>query len=85
MNVDAPGSVLRLLGSICYLIGPFGITMLFNVPLNNRLAKTKLSDADTIWTDYQIRWQRWNHVRTYVGILSIMLLAAGLGELDVGI
>lgn len=84
-NLDAPGSLLRLLGSICYVIGPFGITMLFNVPLNNQLAKTKPSDANTIWTDYQIRWQRWNHVRTSVGILSITLLGAGLGELDIGI
>ena len=77
MNLDSPGSLFQLLGSICYLIGPFGITMLFNVPLNNRLAKTESSDADIIWTDYQIHWQRWNHVRTYVGILSIVLMAAG--------
>ena len=85
MNLDAPGNLLLLLGSICYLIGPFGITMLFNVPLNNRLAKTEAADADQVWTDYQIRWQRWNHIRTYVGVLSIALLAAGLAQLNVGI
>ena len=85
MNLDVPGNLWLLLGSICYLIGPFGITMLFNVPLNKRLAKTESSDSEKIWTDYQIRWQRWNHVRTYVGVLSIMLLAAGLGQLGVGI
>jgi len=85
MDLNAAGSPSLLLGSICYLIGPFGITMLFNVPLNNRLAKTELSDANKIWTDYQIRWQRWNHLRTYVGVLSIILLAAGFGQLAVGI
>ena len=83
INLDSPGNLLLLIGSICYLIGPFGITMLFNVPLNNRLAKTEMSDADDVWPEYQKRWQRWNHVRTYIGVLSILLLAAGLGELDV--
>jgi len=75
------GRVALLAGSIGYLIGPFGITIFFNVPLNNRLAEADLVDADTIWTDYQIRWQRWNHVRTYVGIISMVLLAVGLSEM----
>ncbi len=83
MTLNAAGSFLLLLGSICYLLGPFGITMLFNVPLNNRLAKTEPPGADKVWTDYQLHWQRWNHVRTYVGVLSIALLAAGLGQLSV--
>lgn len=79
MNLDSARSLLLLLGSMCYLVGPFCITMLFNVPLNNRLASTKITDAEEVWTDYQVRWQRWNHVRTYIGVLSILLLAAGLG------
>ena len=83
MSPDASGNLLLLIGSICYLIGPFGITILFNVPLNNLLAKTEVSDADGVWTDYQIRWQRWNHIRTFIGVLSILLIAAGLGNLDV--
>lgn len=85
MNLDAQGSFLLLLGSICYLIGPFGITMLFNVPLNNRLATAEVPQADAVWTDYQVRWQRWNHARTYVGVASIVLLTAGLGQLDVAV
>lgn len=83
IQLKSPGNLLLLIGSTCYLIGPFGITMLFNVPLNNRLAKTELPDADEVWIDYQVRWQRWNHVRTCVGVLSILLLAAGLGNIDV--
>jgi uncharacterized membrane protein len=76
-----PGSVVLLLGSLAYLVGPFGITMLCNVPLNNRLAAADSADADGVWSDYQVRWQRWNHMRTYIGIASIVLLAAGLAEL----
>ena len=82
MSLDASGKLPLLIGAICYLIGPFGITMMCNVPLNNRLAKAELSDADEVWAAYQIRWQRWNHARTYIGVLSILLLATGLGRLD---
>lgn len=64
VNLGAPGNPLLLIGAICYLIGTFGITMMFNVPLNNLLAKAELSDADVVWVDYRIRWQRWNHGRT---------------------
>lgn len=78
MNFDMERSVFLFCGSILYLVGPFGITMLFNVPLNNQLAEADVPDADAVWPDYQVRWQRWNHTRTYVGIVSIVLLASGL-------
>ncbi len=66
------------IGAFAYLLGSFGITMLFNVPLNNQLETTNSSDADTVWPDYQNRWQKWNHIRTYVGIVAILLLSVGL-------
>lgn len=78
MNLDMEGSAFLLCGSVLYLFGPFGITMLFNVPLNNQLAEAAAPDAEVVWPDYQLRWQRWNHTRTYVGIVSIVLLAFGL-------
>lgn len=80
-GVDSP-NVFLLVGCILYLVGPFGITMLFNVPLNNRLAKAGNEDAHEVWPDYQHRWQRWNHLRTYVGIISILFLATGLVDLN---
>ena len=80
--LGSAGSVLLLIGSILYLAGPFGITMLFNVPLNNKLAAADIRDGDGIWSDYQVQWQRWNHVRTYVGVASIILLATGLAEMS---
>ena len=82
MALGSPGSVALLIGSILYLVGPFGITMMFNVPLNNRLAEAAAEDANTTWPEYQIRWQRWNHLRTYIGVLAIILLAAGLSRLN---
>lgn len=80
LQLDAPGSTLLLMGALAYLIGPFGITVLFNVPLNNQLAKAEPFAADEVWPVYQKRWQSWNHMRTYIGVLSVLLLAAGLGN-----
>ena len=77
--LDASGSLFLLIGAVAYLIGPFGITMFFNVPLNNKLARAEASVADEVWPDYQKRWQTWNHIRTYIGVASIAMLAAGLG------
>jgi uncharacterized membrane protein len=75
-----PGGLFLLFGALAYIIGPFGITMLFNVPLNNLLARTDLIKADEIWPIYQRKWQSWNHIRTYIGLASIVLLAIGLGR-----
>lgn len=77
-ELNASGYILLLVGALGYLIGPFGITMLFNVPLNNRLANVAPSDAPEAWPNYRKTWQRWNHVRTYIGIFSVTMLAFGL-------
>jgi uncharacterized membrane protein len=83
LQFDTSGSLLLLSGAFAYLIGPFGITVLFNVPLNDQLAKAPPSAADELWPVYQKQWQRWNHVRTYIGAASIALLAAGLGAAEI--
>ena len=72
-------SVLLLAGSIGYIIGPFAITALRNVPLNDKLAKVKPTEGSEEWSDYQVNWQRWNHIRTYIGLFSIIFLCLGLG------
>ena len=81
-NINEPGSLFLLIGALAYLIGPFGITVLFNVPLNNLLAHADRSNADEIWPMYQKKWQWWNHIRTYIGVGSIVFLAMGLGSVE---
>jgi len=76
---NEPGALLKLAGAIAYIAGPFGITVLFNVPLNNQLAAAELSAASEVWPSYRQQWQRWNHRRTFIGAAAIVLLAAGLG------
>lgn len=63
-------------GAIVYLLGSVGVTIAFNVPLNNRLDRV---DADSeqgasMWETYFVRWTRWNHVRSIATIASTALL-----------
>jgi uncharacterized membrane protein len=81
-RINEPGSLFLLIGALAYLTGPFGITLWFNVPLNNLLARTDMSDADKIWPMYQKKWQRWNHIRTYMGVASVILMTMGLSSLE---
>eukprot|EP00752_Nemacystus_decipiens_P019119 g17175.t1 len=56
------GNLLALAG-LTYFVGCFGVTVCFNVPLNERLAKMDLADAftDTFWKEtYVPRWTWWN-------------------------
>lgn len=50
LELGASGHAYFLAGAVVYPLGPFGpfgITILFNVPLNNKLAETALSQ----WTE----------------------------------
>lgn len=82
LEINEPGSLFLFVGALTYLIGPFGITVLFNVPLNNLLARADVSEADKIWPMYQKKWQRWNHIRTYIGVASVVFMAMGLGKIE---
>jgi uncharacterized membrane protein len=82
-RLGEPGSMLLLAGALAYLVGPFGVTVMFNVPLNNLLARAAPSAAEEIWPMYRKRWQRWNHVRTYIGVASVASMAAGLGRIGI--
>ncbi len=66
-----------VVGAMLYLAGPLGITVLRNVPLNNRLAATPAEDAATAWPEYVRRWQFWNHIRSYIGIAALAFLGFG--------
>ena len=72
MNLADGRSVYFIGGGLVYVLGMFGVTMLFNVPLNNALlavtAETRTGTA--IWQNYLRRWTRWNHVRTLSGVAA---------------
>ena len=78
-HLNDPNGILLLAGSISYIIGPFGITVRCNVPLNDKLAEVRPAEGADVWGEYQVKWQRWNHIRTYIGLASIIFLCVGLG------
>ena len=70
-----------LSGGILYLIGCIGVTMVGNVPLNERLAKLNPDDteAESLWSLYLARWALWNHVRTAASLAAAAFLVVAMG------
>jgi uncharacterized membrane protein len=79
-NWGHPQAALFLAGAISYLVGTFLVTMMGNVPLNDRLAATPATDgtAAVVWQHYLNRWLRWNHLRTLAAMLAALLFTLGL-------
>jgi uncharacterized membrane protein len=70
---------LVLVASLIYLVGSFGVTAVFNVPLNDKLAAiTDPAAAIAFWPQYLKAWLVWNHVRTIAATLSAVLFIAAL-------
>jgi uncharacterized membrane protein len=71
-----PGAIELLIASLLYVIGCFGVTIAFNVPLNNSLANLNPDAADIAeqWRSYVAAWLRWNHVRTLASIVAAVIL-----------
>ncbi|MBV1866892.1 MAG: DUF1772 domain-containing protein [Marinosulfonomonas sp.] len=80
-NQSGPAAYLIAGAALVYLIGGFGVTVVFNVPLNEVLATMDTSSKAThdFWTNsYLPRWTFWNSVRTVACILAAGLLLIGL-------
>ena len=80
LRLDRPGAACLLAGALLYLVGTFGVTIVFNVPLNNVLAQVTRGapDAAARWADYLTRWTAWNHVRTAAGLAAAVALGLAL-------
>ena len=67
-----PVAAYLLAGGLIYLVGCFGVTMAFNVPLNDALAAVKAGStgANTLWASYLTTWTMWNHVRGAACLLA---------------
>lgn len=81
INLEGPAGTLILLSGVVYLIGCFGVTVVFNVPMNEALASMDGSSEAT--RDYWIgtylpRWTFWNTVRTFASGLAAALLLFGV-------
>lgn len=76
-GLETPRGVLLAAGSLLYLAGCILVTMLFNVPLNQALARVdpESDEGARVWRDYLSRWTIWNHVRTVLSLMSGAVLA----------
>jgi uncharacterized membrane protein len=71
---------LRLLGAALYLVGSFGVTVVFNVPRNNALARLEPANSVSAWRRYVQEWTWWNHVRTVAAVAAAALLTLELSQ-----
>lgn len=69
-----------LLGGLTHVIGMFACTVVFNVPLNNELARagTTAGDLSAAWGRYLDVWTSWNHLRTVASTAAAALFLAAL-------
>lgn len=65
-----------LAGGLAYLIGTFVVTMRFNVPRNDALAKLAPDSANgaAYWKRYLSEWTGWNTVRTIAALVAAACL-----------
>lgn len=85
--IGLTGLAATLVGSagLVYLFGCFGVTIIYNVPMNESLAEMDLSQDAThaYWRGtYLPRWTFWNTIRTLACGLSAALLLFGLTALS---
>lgn len=80
-GLSVPTSPLIPLAGLVYLIGCFGVTVVFNVPLNEALAAmdTGANATSAYWQGtYVPRWTFWNSVRASACVVASGMLLFGL-------
>jgi uncharacterized membrane protein len=75
-------AVLLVAGGAVYLVGVIGLTIAYNVPLNDSLATLDPTAAASLdeWTTYLRNWTAANHVRALAGAVASAALALSLVE-----
>lgn len=80
-GISGSAGTLIMTAGLVYLFGCFGVTVFFNVPINEALVGMETSLGKTLdyWLQtYVPRWTFWNSVRTVASAASAALLLFGL-------
>lgn len=80
-GLSGSAGTLIMLAGLVYFVGCFGVTVFFNVPMNETLAGMEMASgsARDYWLQtYVPRWTFWNSVRTVACTASAALLLFGL-------
>lgn len=86
LQMTDPASGWIVAGCVVYLVGVFIVTVVFNVPMNQRLDALDHASAETAsyWTVYASSWTSWNHVRTISSAGSAVCFLIGCLALSAG-
>ena len=68
------------IGGVVYLVGTVLVTILFNVPRNEKLIDVRSDSVEgtELWSRYVAEWTAWNHVRALASLLAAALLTIAL-------
>ena len=79
LHLDAThrDALAYLVAGLVLCLLSFAVTVLVNVPLNNRLGTAPIGDAQLrkARDRFEMRWNRWNHVRTATSTAALVVLA----------
>jgi uncharacterized membrane protein len=79
-DLDEPYAGWLIAAGAIYFIGEVVVTMVYNVPRNNALARVdpQSEEGERVWRTYLVEWTRGNHVRTVAALAACGLLAVAL-------
>jgi uncharacterized membrane protein len=80
MIMPSRSSAPAVAGALLYVIGVIGVTMMFNVPLNNELAALQsiAGDGGAVWARYLSNWTFWNTIRGVAAAAACVAFAMAL-------
>lgn len=73
-------AIYLIVGSLVYLVGTLGVTIVCNVPLNNALALVNPDSTEGVklWASYLNDWTFWNHIRAAAALIASALFAIAI-------
>ena len=82
-NDSSQAFFLLLTASLVYIIGVFGVTIVCNVPLNNRMDDFQLStatenDISAFRKGFENAWNTYHRIRTVAAIIAFLLTILSL-------
>lgn len=80
LSLDEDWAPLALAGALVYIVGAILVTVVFNVPMNNRVDALDAADpaSEDYWSVYLARWTAWNHLRATASLAAAALLTLAL-------
>ena len=78
-----PAVAWIIAAAVTYVIGSFGVTVVFNVPMNERLDRMAHDSAvaAAYWHRYVPAWSFWNTVRTLASAAAAVFMLMAVVEL----